>query len=244
MNRKTLFVCIALLSSCKSVVVAEFEADPEFVCVPGETELSWDVRSRSTPSISLSVTSTEAPAFEYANLPHRTTSSTGVLDVSVPQGRTEIQLSATASGRSAQETVSVEGLGSETLAGGFVFEPNCGEGGRVNGWYDIDASGYGPGVVTRGVSNSSDRQIIITHAGISRAIEPGVFSSAWNGTSLNGRWSVAAELLSRAGRGAEMVTESCDPGVGPGGSVSPVPGDSTRTIPLQPLTATFTFGCD
>ncbi|MEM9841323.1 MAG: hypothetical protein AAF767_01685 [Pseudomonadota bacterium] len=221
-----------------------FEADPEFVCVPGESELSWEVTSRDSVTMTLSVDDTDAEPPLLSEFPVRRSDKIGSLDVTVPEGRTVFRIRAGGSDSAATETTSVIGMGSESLTNPITFDPNCADTGAVNGWRSVEFAGYDDAIRPRSVMNTSDRVISITHAGVTRSLAPRETSSAWNGTQLSGRWTVSAELLSRAPRGAGMVTESCDPGLGPGGSVSPTPGDSTRTIPLQPLTASVTFGCD
>ncbi|MEO1659929.1 MAG: hypothetical protein AAFR51_02990 [Pseudomonadota bacterium] len=239
----SILIALIMGTACKQGVYAEIDVDPEVLCVPGETEISWDVESVGTPGISITVTDTDSPTYLYPGLPFATTSATGTLAVAVPEGQTEFQINASASGKSSTDTVTVTGLGSDSLAGQFTFEPDCSDDGSVNGWYPVDVSGYDPAISPRGITNTSNRQIIITHGGISDTLEQRETSSAWNGTELNGKWSVSARLLNRTLIDGEMVTESCSPTVGPGGYVSPNPGDPTRTIRLQSLSASFTFGC-
>ncbi len=244
MNKVTIALFLLLVVGCKQGVTVELKADPEFVCVPAETELSWTVMEVGEADVSIIVARTDAESYLFPNNPHETREQAGTLLMPVPQGSTEFQLTAEASGKSSTDSATVIGMGSESLSGGLFFEPDCGDAGEVNGWYSVELSGYDPSISPRTITNTSDRRIIVTHAGISSPLEPRDSSSAWNGTRLNGTWSVSAELLSRTRRGAEMVTESCSPSVGPGGSVSPTPGDATRTIQLQPLSAAFVFGCD
>jgi len=241
--RKLCFGLALFAVACKQGVTVDFEIDPEFVCVPGETELSWDVKTPGTPDINISVETAESSSFSFPGFPHITTVADGTLSAAVPEGRTEFKLTASARGKTASETERVVGLGSESMTGGFVFEPSCAATGAFNGWKSVELASYDSNISPRGVTNTSDREILISHEGITRVIEPGFTSSAWNGTSLNGVWSVSATLLNRVMVGAEMVSESCDPGVGPAGTVSPTLGDPTRTIPVGSLSADFTFGC-
>lgn len=243
--RNIIFAIVLLVfGACKRGVTADLDIDPEFVCVPAETELYWEVMAVGRAGIQIEVADTDAPTFLFPNNPYETENQSGTLLMPVPQGETEFRLTAESSGRTATDSERVIGMGSESLSGGFVFEPDCGDAGEVNGWKSVSLSGYDASISPRGITNTSDREIIITHAGTSRPLAPRETSSAWNGTSLNGRWDISARLLSRTRRGAEMVTESCSQTLGPGGSVSPTPGDSTRTIQLEALTAAFTFGCD
>lgn len=237
------FTALVLLASCKQGVTVDFEVDPEFVCVPAETQLSWEVLGPGNPDVTISVVSAESESFLFPGFPHETSVREGTLSAAVPEGRTEFELTARIGAKTASATENVIGMGAESLPGGFVFEPSCAESGAFDGWEAVELSSYDSSISARGVTNTSDRPIIISHNGITQTLDRGVTSSAWNGTALNGIWSVSATLLNRAGRGAEMVSESCDPGVGPGGTVRPTPGDSTRTIPVGRLSAAFTFGC-
>ncbi len=242
--KQTCILAIMILSACKQGVTVDLEADPEFVCLPGETELRWDVNSVGTPTINIDVTTTDSRSFLFPNLPHETSNAADTLDLAIPAGRSEFTLTASASGRSSSESVSVIGVGSESLPGSFIFEPECTDTGDFDGWSSVEMSSYDSAISPRGVTNTSDRPIVISHAGVSLLLEPGTTSSAWNRTQLNGQWSVSATLLNRASRGADIVTESCDPDVGPGGTVSAPAGDSSRTVRVNRLTAAFTFGCD
>ena len=247
MIRLLFLVPLAALAACKgNGVSTEISADPEFVCVPGETELNWTVVSSPASaevSTEITVLETDDETYSFSGLPFSTLSKNGSRVVGVPAGNTTFQASSRLSPRSDQDTVEVYGMGSETLDGAMTFEPDCAEDGTINGWRSVTLSGYSGRIAPRGVTNTSDRQIIISHGGVTRPLEPRETSSAWNGTNLGGRWEVAAVPLNRAPRGAEMVTESCDPDVGPGGTVSVSVGDPTRTIQLQPLNAAFSFGC-
>jgi hypothetical protein len=241
--QKFLIASIFALTGCQ-VAVKSFEADPEFVCVPGESELNWEVASRSTVNITLSVEDTDSTPPLLSEFPISTNAPVGSREITVPEGRTEFRLLARGGGDNDSATTTVTGLGSETLTNLLTFDPDCAADGSVNGWTSVDLTGYDDAIRPRGVTNTSDRIVTITHAGISRPLAPRETSSAWNGTALGGRWSVTAMLLSRTPRGAEMVTESCSPTVGPGGSVAPTPGDATRTIRLEALSASVAFGCD
>ena len=242
-----LFSVFSIVLACKDPVVnVVLDADPEFVCIPGETELSWTAYSVNVRSVStdLSVSNTDDETFDFVRLPFSSNAEMGEIVIGVPAGNTEFRASSRGSPPvTDQDVASVYGMGTETLDGAMTFEPDCGDAGEVNGWQSVTLSGYSGRIAPRGVTNISDREIIISHSGVSRPLAPMETSSAWNGTNLGGEWSVSADLLFRSRRGAETVTESCDPSIGPGGATSPTTADGNRTIQVQPLSVSFAFGC-
>lgn len=247
MTRTLIFLTLAMLVSCKGKGVSVgLSADPEFVCIPGETELSWSVVSSPASaevSTELSVVETDDETFTFSRIPFSSNLKNGSHVVGVPAGTTVFEATSRVAPRVDRERVEVYGMSSETLDGMMTFEPDCAENGSINGWQSVTLSGYSGRIAPRGITNNSDRQIVISHGGVVRPLEPRETSSAWNGTNLGGLWEVSAVPLNRARRGADTVTESCDPDVGSGGVVSTPIGDPVRTVPLAPLQVAFSFGC-
>ena len=233
-------LCSLSMSACVSV--DNFSSDPEAVCTPNSVDLSWAVSLmwNDFRDIELSVVETDAPDGAFPTLPHRTPAANGSFPVSIPEGTTRFGIYARGTIATDRDELVVEGLGAEIQDGMFTFEPVCRADGAVEGWDVIQVSGFGPSVRPRAITNVSDREITVSHQGVDRVLRPGETSSAWNSTSLQGGWSIAADA-----RTAEMIVERCDIPRERGGAVSPIPrDDGTLAVRVQPLSLAYTYACD
>lgn len=240
------YISILVLVGCTGPVITKFEALPEYVCVPGSSDISWNVGGTTPIDIKVRLDDTDSADGTISNLPHETTNLDASISINVPVGRSKLSLLATNREDQTSDDLILTGLGDEPQAGQMTFDPNCADDGTFGQWQSVDLLGFDPDISPTGVTNTTDRQILVTHADVARTLEPRETSSAWNGTALEGKWTVTADPLFNAPSGAELVTESCDPGLPSSGETSPtlITGATRRTIPFERLSVSYTFACN
>lgn len=197
--------------------------DPENICACGTVTLEWVAERGGNIMASPEV---DPPVSGEVG-------SSGEVDVEVCQN-TEFKLTKDVGEASIEKEAFVNVVSEEGQSFSIIAQPDC-SGGTFRGWNVAQAPSAGDQIKISGVLNDNDRQVEVTHAGITGTLPSGGLETRWNGESFSGSWQINASLESTA---SEYESCNCR-----NGSTDPDTNPRTCKEP-PPLTLNVQVRCE